>query len=196
MSTITQEQQAAIVAVLAGMDNLPIGIGTAENACSIAAINLAISGRITDEVPDCMSEVIGRWIIKIQDSMPAELRNSARWRSLLPLAAGTGREHEKERASIALAWMWGTVLPRLQPHADKRGFGDEWLAMTTQKTAAAAAAAAAASYAFSASSAANAASYAADAATVSYASNASDLWGMIDPCGCLERMINVTKESP
>jgi hypothetical protein len=70
---------------------LPSGLGTEESACSIAAINLALTGELTDDIPDCMSEVIGRWIIPTQDAMPAELRNSPRWKSLLPLAAGTGQ---------------------------------------------------------------------------------------------------------
>jgi len=76
MSTITLEQQQAIAAKLASM-HLPSGLGDEEAACSIAAINLALSGKLTDEIPDCMSEVIGKWIIRIQDSMPDDMRNSA-----------------------------------------------------------------------------------------------------------------------
>ena len=133
---ITAEQQAAIAARLESM-TLPSGLGTKENACSIAAINLALTGTLTYRVPDCMSGVIGRWIIGVQDAMPAELRNSPRWKSLLPRAAGTGREMEQERLELVMDWMWGTVLPSLQPLADKGGFGAEWLAMTTDRTEAA-----------------------------------------------------------
>ena len=134
---ITTEQQEAIAAYLEGM-TLPSGLGTKESACSIAAINLALTGILTDRVPDCMSEVIGNWIIPIQDAMPSGIRNSRRWKSLLPLAAGTGRDMERERLELVTAWLWGMVLPTLQPLAAENGFGAEWLAMTTHRTVAAA----------------------------------------------------------
>lgn len=122
---------------------LPTGIGTAENACSIAAINLALTGTLTDDIPFCMSEVIGKWIISVQDAMPSKMRNSSDWKSLLPLAAGTGRDREKERLEIIMQWMWTDVLPTVQPIADRIGFGIEWRAMTDVKTVNAAKAAAA-----------------------------------------------------
>jgi hypothetical protein len=141
MSTITNEQQALIASKLATMQ-LPSGLGDEQSACSIAAINLALSGSLTDEIPDCMSEVIGQWIIVIQDAMPDDVRNSERWKSLLPLAAGTGREQEQERLGIILSWMWDIVLPSLQPLADQRGFGAQWQKMTAERTAESARAAA------------------------------------------------------
>jgi hypothetical protein len=105
MSTITKDQQQAIAAFLATHE-LPAGLGSQEAACSIAAINLALTGELTDRIPDCMSKVIGEWIIRVQDSMPSTMRNSDEWKRLLPLAAGTGREHESERLKLILAWMW------------------------------------------------------------------------------------------
>lgn len=135
MSTITPEEQSKISAYLS-THVIPQGLGTEESACSIAAINLALSGRLTDQVPDCMSHVIGRWIIRVQDAMPHEMRNSDKWKALLPLAAGTGRnpDDEKRRVNLILGWMWDTVLPYLQPIADERGFGSEWHVMTSEKT--------------------------------------------------------------
>jgi hypothetical protein len=210
MSTITIEQQTAIAVKLAGM-HLPSGLGDEEAACSIAAINLALTGTLTDNIPPCMSEVIGKWIIKVQDSMPDDMRNSAQWKSLLPLAAGTGRAKEKKRLAIILDWMWGTVLPTLQPLADDRGFGTEWKRMTTERTRAAAEAAARAAaraaesvaweaarkaaYAVEAAeaeaaawAAAEAAAWAAEAAKAAAWAAA---WQTFDPCGLLERLINV-----
>jgi hypothetical protein len=191
MSTITLEQQTAIAAKLASM-TLPSGLGDEESACSIAAINLALSGKLTDDIPDCMSEVIGKWIIRIQDAMPADMRNSERWKQLLPLAAGTGRAKEKKRLQIILDWMWGTVLPTLQPHADANGFGAEWQTMTTERTKAAAAdaarAAARVARAEAAAARAAATAAAADAARAAAAARA-DAWQTCDPCGLLERLI-------
>lgn len=160
MSTITAEQEQAIRAYVDSHE-LPQGLGTAEAACSIAAINLALSGHLTDSIPECMSKVIGNWIIRIQDSMPGAIRNSPEWKSLLPLAAGTGREHEQERLAIILDWMWGTVLPQIQSIADAHGFGAMWREMCEQRTYAASYAASSAAYA--ASSAASAAAAAARA---------------------------------
>jgi hypothetical protein len=214
MSTITTEQQASIAKKLATM-HLPSGLGDEHSACSIAAINLALSGSLTDEIPDCMSEVIGQWIIVVQDAMPGEMRNSARWKSLLPLAAGTGRGQEQERLDIILDWIWGTVLPSLQPLADQRGFGEQWQKMTTERTAnsanaatnaaeatwaaraaavaravaraAAMAAAAAAPEATAVEAVARAAAMAAAAAAVEAAGAGANF----DPCGLLERLIKI-----
>ena len=131
---------------------LASGLGTAEEPCSIAAINLALSGRLTDDIPACMSPVIGKWIIAIQDAMPDGLRNSPTWKALLPLAAGTGRHPalEQRRAALLLDWVWDDVLPQLQPLADANGFGAEWGTMLTERAPAAARAWAAARAASSA----------------------------------------------
>jgi hypothetical protein len=222
MSTITLEQQASIASKLATMQ-LPSGLGDEQSACSIAAINLALSGRLTAEIPDCMSEVIGRWIIVAQDAMPDAVRNSRRWKSLLPLAAGTGREQEQERLEIILDWMWGTVLPSVQPLADQQGCGAQWQKMTAERTAEAANAAAevarVAAVAGAATAAANAAAAAearvtaratawvaaAAARAVEAATGAAtaaaevaevaraEAWADFDPCKLLERLITPKK---
>lgn len=133
MSTITKDQEDAISAYLAAHD-LSAGLGVRESSCSVGAINLALSGELTAAIPDCMSLVIGHWIIRIQDAMPMTMRNSVEWKRLLPLAAGTGRQHEKKRLTVIQDWVWNAVLPALQPIADAGGFGSEWMAMTTHKT--------------------------------------------------------------
>ena len=189
MSTITIEQQAAIAAKVDGM-TLPSGLGDEHSACSIAAINLALNGRLTDKIPDCMSEVIGKWIIGVQDAMPDEMRNSVRWKSLLPLAAGTGREHEQERSVLIIKWMWGTVLPTLQPLADREGFGPQWMRMTTERTTKAAWAAARAAWAAAAEAEAEAEAEAAAAARARAAARAA-AWDQFNPCELLERLIAV-----
>jgi hypothetical protein len=174
MTTLTDQQRAAIAAKLETM-TLPRGLGDAHAACSIAAINLALTGRLTDDIPECMSEVIGRWVITVQDAMPDQMRNSPEWKRLLPLAAGTGRQHEDERLALILDWMWGTVLPMLQPQADAGGYGPEWRTMCEQRTEGAAEAAQAAARA----------AWAAEAAWVADAA----AWQQMDPCGLLARLV-------
>lgn len=210
MSTITEQQKQAILSWVE-THGIPAGLGTAEAACSIASINLALTGELTDRIPDCMSLVIGKWISRVQDAMPADIRNGSEWKSLLPLAAGTGRQREKERGEVLMEWMWITVLPYLQGIADKRGFGEKWRAMCEQKTRIAAKEALAAADAvadadadYAANAAANAAAYAADAvadADADYAAksavyaayaNRRGAWQHFNPCEVLRRLIEVS----
>jgi hypothetical protein len=210
--TFTQKHKAKLEQYLA-THILPKGLGTKESACSIAAINLAISGILTDRIPDCMSDVLGKATIRLQDAMPEKMRNSLRYKALLPEMAGTGRKHEQERLAILLDWMWSVVLPQLQPLADKHGFGTEWQTMCNLNTDAAADAAAAAADAASAAYAADAAIYAAGAyastdadyaadaaagaASAAYAAGAyaADFWETVDPIGVLERMTYLNVET-
>ena len=128
------EEHAANLSEYLETHTLSKGLGTKESACSIAAINLAISGELTDNIPYCMSVVLGNVIIRLQDAMPNDMRNSARYREVLKAAPGTGREKEKERLAIMLDWMWGTILPQMQTVADKGGFGKEWREMCKDRT--------------------------------------------------------------
>ena len=191
-STITDAQQQSIADLLVGM-KLPVGTGDERSACSIAAINLALSGRLTDDIPDCMSDVVGRWIIHAQDVMPEQMRNSQRWKELLPRAAGTGKLHERKRFAIILDWMWDTVLPTLQLMADNGGFGAEWLKMTTERTAESSRAAAEAAEAVAeAEEVVAVAARAARAADAAWAADAA-AWERFDPCGVLQRLVEVSE---
>jgi hypothetical protein len=222
--TFTQEHKAKLEEYLA-THILPSGLGTKKSACSIAAINLAVSGTLADDIPDCMSEVLGKATIRLQDAMPSEMRNSLRYKTLLPDMAGTGREHEQKRLAIIMNWMWDVVLPRLQPIADKNAFGSEWKNMCQLKTAASARAAYAAANAADAAGAARAlaAAFAADAAgaaraaaraadyaalaaaagaadaadadAADYAAAGGDFWFTVDPVGVLERMTYLNEET-
>jgi len=149
----TEEHEAKLKQYLE-THTFPVGVGieydevsgryvyAEESACSLAAINLAISGELTDKIPDCMSEVLGKAIIPLQDAMPDDMRNSARYRDMLITAPGTGRDKEQERLEVLMDWVWGTVLPQVQPIADNNGFGGEWQTMCEKRTFAAADAAA------------------------------------------------------
>lgn len=175
-ATLSSTQESAIRDWLAAHPTLAVGVGSEESACSIAAINMALSGTLTDEVPPCMSLVIGRWIIGVQDAMPDEIRNSDAWRDLLPLAAGTGRTRESERLALVRDWLYGTALPIVQPVADEHGFGEAWRTMCEQRTSETANAAIrdAIAAAYSAVYAANAAYSAASAVYAANAAAAAD----------------------
>ena len=200
MTTVwTQEADARLRDYLASHE-LVDGIGTEESACSVAAINLALTEKVTDTIPMCMSEVIGQWMIVVQDAMPSEMRNSSGWKCLLPMAAGTGREREEERLALVMAWMWGTVLPDLQGLADRGGFGAEWRTMCVEKSPKAAwaagdAARAAARDAAWAAWDAGDAGDAGDAARAAARVVAGDTaWERYDPVGLLARLVAETEE--
>ena len=188
MTTVwTQEADARLRDYLASHE-LADGIGTEESACSVAAINLALTAGLTDTIPMCMSKVIGQWMIVVQDAMPSEMRNSLDWKRLLPLAANTGGDREEERLALVMAWMWGTVLPDLQSLADRGGFGAEWRTMCVEKSLDAAAAGAAGAWAAARATAGDAAWAARDAARS--AGDAADAaWERYDPVGLLARLV-------
>ncbi len=56
MTTYTPDARAKLEAYLASHE-LPKGIGDKEAACTVAAINLALTGTLTDDIPACMSKV-------------------------------------------------------------------------------------------------------------------------------------------
>lgn len=212
--TLTAYQINKIKSTIDAMPELSVGIGTRESACSIAAINLALTGELTDKIPECMSAVIGDCIIALQDLMPKDIRNSLRWRSLLPLAAGTGREQEKERLDLILNWMWDN-LKYAQPIANKYGFGEKWELMCEKRTEHTADVVSdialrifsvespekAAQYLVSAAGNASVAmchasahlNYASKAASKAGVFGGAKAWDKIDPCGLLEKLIHIEK---
>ena len=180
----TQEADARLRDYLSSHE-LVAGIGTEESTCSVAATNLALTEKVTDTIPMCMSNVIGQWMIVVQDAMPSEMRNSSGWKCLLPMAAGTGRDREEERLALIMDWMWGPVLPDLQSLADQGGFGAEWRTMCVEKSPKAAWDAAR-----SAGAARDAARSAAwDAAWTARAA----AWERYDPVGLLARLVAETE---
>ena len=210
MNDYTTDHRLNLEAYLA-THTLPCGLGDRKSACTLAAINLAMSGKLTADIPTCMSEVLGKAAIGLQDLMPYKMRNSPRYKALIPDMPGTGRAQEQERLSILMDWMWSVVLPQIQPTADKRGFGDQWRQMCHDRTTDAAAAADAAARAPDAraarvAKAAKAAKAAADARAAvdaaahaaraadatAYAAARADFWATIDPIGVLERMTYLT----
>jgi hypothetical protein len=193
MTDYTTDHRLNLEAYLA-THTLPKGLGHEESACTLAAINIAMSGKLTDDIPDCMSEVLGKAAIGLQDAMPDEMRNSQRYKQLIPDMPGTGRVQEKERLAIMLDWMWSVVLPQLQPITDDDGLGSEWRLMCEDKTADAAYRAADAARAAAYAAAAHAAR-AVDAAT-DYAAARAEFWATIDPIGVLERMTYLKGAKP
>jgi len=117
---------------------LVVGKGTEATPCSMSAINLVLTGELTDDIPLCMNYVLGKWIINVQDMMPHAVRNSDEWKGALPLAPRVSRLREEEVQGALIQWLWERVLPVAQEEADACGAGDLWKEMVTAKTVAAA----------------------------------------------------------
>lgn len=65
------------------------GLNDSQTPCTIAAINLTLSGRFSDDCPECMSPELCDFVIYLQDSITHECRNSAEWKSVIPLLLDT-----------------------------------------------------------------------------------------------------------
>jgi hypothetical protein len=57
--------------------------------CSIQVCNLALGGEALDTCHPSMSPLVHAWVRCIQDSLPAQIRNGAPWRVLIPRLIGT-----------------------------------------------------------------------------------------------------------
>src|SRR5882757_7335057 len=104
-SNVTPQQRELIHLNL--QKHLRQGLGTQDEPCTIAAINLALTGRLTDELHPCVSPIVRAWVIKVQDAMPGEIRNGSQWRAAAEGIAGSAADEsvERRRVSLLLDWM-------------------------------------------------------------------------------------------
>jgi hypothetical protein len=184
------------------------GLGSEDAACSIASINLALTGELTDKDPsNCMSPMIREWVIRVQDKMPEKMmsrddEHGRRWRQALPLVAGSlNPDREQARLGLILEWMWERLGDDWETWVP-RSAHDGWRTMLTEQTsvaarttsdtadASAAYAANAASHAAYAANAASHAAYAANAAcAVAYAATNDRSWHRADPARLLAALV-------
>lgn len=128
MNIAYNETQQRIADRLAGM-TLIHGVSADEDRnCSMVAVNLALTGTLTDTCPDCVSPDLHRFVISIQDRMPeylmnADDRHGRQWREALPLVAGTAGDGLAQwRGERLREWMWGLLSSRF-------GTPPEWVPM-------------------------------------------------------------------
>ena len=116
--------------------DLGVGLGMPEQPCSIAAVQMVLSGLRTDILPTCMSEVAGIYVRIIQDSVPDSVRNSTDWYDALIDIAGSGRDPDAEnvRLGLLLDWLYEDVLPLVQARADAGGYGLAWDELCAHRT--------------------------------------------------------------
>jgi hypothetical protein len=118
MSTsMTVPNLAAVRAALLSPDlHLCAGVGSSDvpgqgKACTIAEINLVLTGHLDDGPHPCMSEVVRRWVIGVQDAVPDGVRNGRAWREAAAGIAGSAASYEVEtlRVQVLLGWMWDAL---------------------------------------------------------------------------------------
>ena len=91
-------------------------------------------GTVGDAVPRPMSAVIGRFVLETRWSIPDNLRHTTKWRKCLHAAVVSGRNHEPQRLSMLLDWLWTAALPLCQPVAGRWGCGRHWREMVSRRT--------------------------------------------------------------
>jgi hypothetical protein len=129
------------------------------------------AGEKHSDQPKCACPVLGAYGIRLNDSMPDDLRDRL-LKPLVPLIAGTAdKASEHRRAEFLAMWAVNRVLPIL---LRARGFADHAKACEDARTLAQAKSAANAADADAAAyAAADAAAYAASASAAAYAASAS-----------------------
>lgn len=178
-TTITDEQRNALRAALTSPELFLVsGQGDADTpgvgqACTITEISLVLIGRLDDGPHPCICNVIRRWVIRIQDDMPDEIRNSAAWREAAIGIAGSAANlaTEKRRVEFLLNWMWEALADKDVLASIPESIRSVWNEMLSKRSADAATATCAADavrYAaaiYAAAAAANAAAISGAAAT-------------------------------
>jgi hypothetical protein len=77
------------VAAFVANTTLGEGLHSKTEPCTIAAINLVLRHLFTDACPECMSPELCDFVITLQDSISESTRNSAEWKSIVPLLLNT-----------------------------------------------------------------------------------------------------------
>ena len=76
------------------------GLNDSQTPCTIAAINLTLTGRFTDNCPECMSPELCDFVVILQDSLSHECRNSPEWKSVIPLLLNTKDQNAEIKSRI------------------------------------------------------------------------------------------------
>lgn len=139
---VTEETRARLrAALLDETFRLGMGVGTLTGErCTMAAINLILTGKLNDAPHPCVSEVIRRWVMRVQDVIPGRIRNSLAWRTAAVDIAGsaTTRAAELARAQMLVAWMWDRLADPGVLASVPADVRPAWDVMLCERTAAAA----------------------------------------------------------
>jgi len=152
-----------------------------------------------------LSPVMWAFAREAQRLMPEELAATPAWAHAVSGVIGSlSPDDEQKRTSLVVEWLWATVLQRVQPHADDKGFGPSWSKMTEQRTWRQAEATShyLDTIDFPAAKLAYSASYVfpvAEPATAEFVAEIADMssqivdgWAAFDPAALLQRLVDVT----
>ena len=99
-------------------------------AIDIIKTALGEEGECPEVIPPCISGVIARTIIILEDCMPDCQRTSPFWKETIMDAVHTGMGREKERNQTLLQWVFEKPIPVAQQIANGKNAGPAWKAMT------------------------------------------------------------------
>lgn len=139
---ITEDTRASLrAALLDETIHLGMGVGTLDDErCTMAAINLVLTGVLDDGGHPCVSEAIRYWVIRIQDVIPDWIRNGVAWRTAAVGIAGSAAPPDVElaRVQMLLTWMWDRLADPAVLAGVPVGIRPAWDVMLRERTAAAA----------------------------------------------------------
>ncbi len=84
------------------------------------------------------SLVLAEWVTTSLEWLPPFISDTVEWGVLIQASEHVGQSGDVRRQELISDWMWCTVLPVLQPYADRYGFGLEWQRMLDERTSEAA----------------------------------------------------------
>lgn len=122
---LTEEQKKKLRSWLYS-HTLVAGAGTRKKCCSLVAINMGLYGSFNVDIPQPMSDVIGTVLIRLNDNMPHEVRNSIDWKDLLVSAADTGKCKDIARTEALYTVAMDQIFPLALDLAHANGIGDYW----------------------------------------------------------------------
>ena len=96
---LTEDQQK-VQDLLDAHPHLSRGVGTEDEPCTIAAVNMALTSKLTDNLHPCVSPIIRSWVMVTQDAMPDAAATAARYATDAARAADADYWQRRDPAGL------------------------------------------------------------------------------------------------
>ena len=105
-----EQARAKFAAALAKV-TLVHGVGNPVDgtACTESALQLALTGKLTDDLHPCVDPAVHRWVIRTQDRLDDKTLNGP-WKDLAPRIVGTAGVHDRLGKIMETMWDAMSVL--------------------------------------------------------------------------------------
>ena len=125
------EARAKFAETLAGL-KLVHGVGEAGDgtACTESALQLALTGRLTDDLHPCVDPAVHRWVIRTQDRLDEATLNGP-WKELAPRIVGTAGL--PDRLGKIMETMWDALASLTFKDAEANAAWQKMLELRTKE---------------------------------------------------------------